>query len=71
MYVNATDFRNDFSNYIELAQTQDIFIIRHGVLIATVSGSENGKRKILEKIVGSVKYDGDREDIFRKRLDEL
>jgi prevent-host-death family protein len=71
MLVNATDFRNDFSKYLEIAQTVDIIIVRHGTYIARVSGTKAEKYKMLEKIVGSVKYEGDPEEIFRRRLDEL
>jgi len=71
MYVNATDFRNEFSKYLELAQVQDIHIMRHGEFVATLSGSTKEKHRLLDKISGSVNYGGDREDIFRMRLDEL
>ncbi|MCL1979138.1 MAG: hypothetical protein FWG60_03155 [Methanomassiliicoccaceae archaeon] len=71
MYVNATDLRNEFSKYLELAQTQDIYVIRHGEFVAVLSGTAKEKRRLLEKISGSANYDGDREDIFRMRLDEL
>ncbi|MCL2148461.1 MAG: type II toxin-antitoxin system Phd/YefM family antitoxin [Methanomassiliicoccaceae archaeon] len=71
MYVNATDFRNEFSRYLELSKHEDIYILRHGELVATLSGSKRDKRRILEEITGAARYDGDREDVFRMRLDEL
>jgi len=71
MYINATEFRNDFSRYLELAQSEDIIIVKHGEFIARVSGSGREKRRILDEISGSVKFEGDTEDIFKKRLDEL
>jgi prevent-host-death family protein len=71
MYVNATEFRNDFSKYLELAQSEDIIIVKHGEFIARVSGSKTEKHRILQEISGSVDYDGDIEDIFKRRLKEI
>ena len=71
MYVNATEFRSEFSKYLELAKSEDIIIVKHGEFVARVSGSGKEKRRILDEISGSVAFEGDREDIFRRRLDEL
>jgi len=71
MYVNATDFRNEFSKYLELAETNNIYIVRHGRVVARLSGSYEEKRKMLDSITGIVDYKGDPEEIFKMRLDEL
>jgi len=71
MYVNATEFRNEFSRYLELAQSEDIIIVRHGEFVARVSGSGREKHRMLNEITGSVDFKGDTEDIFKRRLDEL
>jgi len=71
MYVNATEFRNEFSRYLELAQSEDIIIVRHGEFVARVSGSGKEKRRMLNEISGSVEFEGDTEDVFKRRLDEL
>ena len=71
MYVNATDFRNEFSKYLELAKYEDIFIVRHGEFVARLSGSIKEKRRMLDEISGIVDFKGDPEEIFRQRLDEL
>ncbi|MCL1811649.1 MAG: type II toxin-antitoxin system Phd/YefM family antitoxin [Methanomassiliicoccaceae archaeon] len=70
MYINATEFRNEFSKYLELAQTEDIIIVRHGEFVARVSGSEREKHRMLREITGSVDFEGNVEDVFKRRMDE-
>ena len=71
MHVNAEEFRNEFEKYIELAQFEDILIVEQGKFVARVSGSVMEKRRMLDEITGSVAFDGDPEEIFKGRLDEL
>ena len=43
----------------------------HGEFVARVSGAGKEKRRILDEISGSVAFDGDPEEIFAKRLDDM
>jgi len=71
MYVNATEFRSNVGKYLDLMQFEDIYIIKHGKLIGILSSSKESKRRILDSLAGSIKSEGDLEDLLEKRREEL
>ena len=71
MYINATEFRSNVGKYLELMQKEDVYIMKHGKPIGVLSASETTKQRLIDSLTGSLKYDGNPEDLLEKRLDDL
>ncbi|MDR1405047.1 MAG: type II toxin-antitoxin system Phd/YefM family antitoxin [Candidatus Methanoplasma sp.] len=71
MFVTATEFKNNFGKYLELAKTDTIYITRHGRPEFRLSGSVEERKRVLDSIDGILKYDGDTEELLKERLNEI
>ena len=71
MYVTATEFRTNVGKYLEMAAHEDIYVMKHGFPSVIVSANKEAKKRVMESLVGSCKYEGDLEELLEERLREL
>jgi uncharacterized protein YeeX (DUF496 family) len=71
MYVNATDFRTNVGKYMEDAQKEDIYVLKHGKPYVIVSRSREKRKSIIESLKGSYTFDGDVDEfILKNRMED-
>ena len=54
MIVTATEFKQNFGKYLEMAMKQDIFITKNGKNIARLTSPAVNKLAVLDSLVGIV-----------------
>lgn len=68
MLVSATAFQNEAGKYFELVQNEDIYIKKHGKIIATLT-SKNKPTPITDKYAGILEGKAPK-DITMKQIKE-
>jgi len=69
MTVTATEFKVNFGKYLDLVETEDVFITRNGKTVAKVSNPRVSAVDSLAGILaGKLPDDFDRESIREERL---
>jgi len=68
MIVTATDIKNNFGKYLDLASGQDIIITRNGNAIARLVGIKETASFLSDRLVGIVPKDIDEKAIKDERL---
>ena len=70
MIVTATEFKQNFGKYLEMAMKQDIFITKNGKNIARLTSPTVNKLAVLDSLVGIVPADSamDEKTIREERL---
>ena len=68
MYLNETQFKNNFEEYIKLASKEDIYITRNNRIIAKVSNPFVDKVRMAESLFGILPNDLDLEKTGQERL---
>ena len=68
MYLNETQFKNNFEEYIKLASKEDIYITRNNRIIAKVSNPFVDKVRMAESLFGILPNDIDLDKSGQKRL---
>ena len=70
MTITATELKNDLSKYLQLAESEDVFITKNGRVMCKLSSPYVDKMALLESLVGILPEDatieeGKEEKIFR------
>lgn len=68
MTVTATEFKTNFGKYLDLIETEDIFITRNGKTIAKVVNPRISAVDSLRGILKDVPYDIDMDSLREERL---
>lgn len=68
MIVTATDIKNNFGKYLDLASGQDIIITRNGNAIARLVGIKETASFLSDRLVGIVPKDIDEKAVKDERL---
>ena len=68
MYLTATQFKNNFGEYMELASKEDIYVTKNNKIIAKVSNPFVDKVQIAESLFGILPNDIDLEKSRQERL---
>lgn len=68
MYLTATQFKNNFGEYMELASKEDIYVTKNNKIIAKVSNPFVDKVQIAESLFGILPNDIDLEKSKQERL---
>ncbi|MDR0522836.1 MAG: type II toxin-antitoxin system Phd/YefM family antitoxin [Candidatus Methanoplasma sp.] len=69
--MTSTDFKNNFGKYLDLSKQREVHITRHGKPEFRISGTVEERRRVIDSLDGIVKYDGDVDELLKKRLDDL
>ena len=68
MYLTATQFKNNFGEYMELASKEDIYVTKNNKIIAKVSNPFADRVQIAESLFGILPNDIDLEKSREERL---
>ena len=68
MYLTATQFKNNFGEYMELASKEDIYVTKNNRIIAKVSNPFVDKVQIAQSLFGILPNDIDLEKSKQERL---
>ena len=70
MIVTATEFKTNLGKYLEMAESQDIFITKNGKSIARLTSPAVNKLALLDDLVGIVPHEKaiDKNTIREERL---
>lgn len=71
MSITATEFKTNFSKYLLLAATEDIYITRNGKTIAKLTNPYQDRLDIAESLFGSVPATMTLEEANKERLDNI
>lgn len=70
MFVTATEFRTNVGKYIEMAKSENIYIIKHGVPLVVLSACDDARKRIIDSLLGAYEYEDDLDDLLDERLRE-
>ena len=70
MIITATELKNNLGKYLEMAESQDIFITKNGKSIARLTSPAVNKLALLDDLVGIVPHEKaiDKKTIREARL---
>ena len=68
MYLTATQFKNNFGEYMELASKEDIYVTKNNKIIAKVSNPFVDKIQIAKSLFGILPNDINLEKSKQERL---
>ena len=73
MTITATEFKTNFGKYLELADSEDIFITKNGKTIALLTDPQTKKFEILDGLVGvlnkEISIDEAKEERLKRQWD--
>ena len=70
-YITATEFKNNLSHYMELSQTQDVYVTKNNKIITVLTNPEKNKLALIESsrgFLGSVDEDTDFDAIIKEEI---
>ena len=53
-----------------MASIEDVYILKHGFPSVIVSSNKEGRKRVVDSLKGSCKYDGDLEKLLEERLND-
>lgn len=68
MTITATELKNDLSKYLQLAESEDVFITKNGRVMCKLSSPYTDKVAILESLVGILPEDATIEEGIEARI---
>jgi prevent-host-death family protein len=71
MSITATEFKTNFSKYLLLAASEDIYITRNGKTIAKLTNPYQDRLDIAESLFGSVPDTMTLEEATEERLNNI
>jgi prevent-host-death family protein len=71
MSITATEFKTNFSKYLLLAASEDVYITRNGKTIAKLTNPYQDRLDIAESLFGSVPSTMTLEESREERLDNI
>lgn len=54
MTITSTEFKNDLNKYLQLSQSEDIFITINGRVMCKITAVNEDKNAILKSLIGSL-----------------
>ncbi|MEE8827481.1 MAG: type II toxin-antitoxin system prevent-host-death family antitoxin [Eubacteriales bacterium] len=71
MSITATELKNHLGKYLQLAETEDVFITRNGKTIAKLSNPNQDRVNIAKSLFGILPNDMTLEESKEERLDQI
>ena len=68
MQVSVAELETDAGRYVDLAETQDIFITKNGKQVAKIVSAEIDKVAAMRSIFGVIPSDADLNEVRAERL---
>lgn len=71
MSITATELKKNLGRYLELAETEDIFITRNGKTVAKLSSPYQDRVKVAESLFGILPANVTLEEARDERLESI
>lgn len=71
MSITATELKKHLGKYLQLAETEDVFITRNGKTIAKLSNPNQDRVNIAKSLFGILPNDMTLEESKEERLDQI
>ncbi len=71
MYLTATQFKNNFGEYLKLAETEDIYVTKNNKVVAKVSNPFVDRMQMAESLFGILPNEYDLETSKTERLSKI
>ena len=68
MTITATELKNDLSKYLQLAESEDVYITKNGRIMCKLTTPYVDKLLLVESLVGVLPEDADIEEAREERL---
>ena len=71
MYLTATQFKNNFGEYLSLAAKEDIYVTKNNKVVAKVSNPSFNRMKAVESLFGTLPPDFDTDRILAEKRERI
>lgn len=71
MSITATELKANLGKYLQMAETEDIYITRNGKMVARLTAPYKNKREIAESLFGIIPADITLEEAREERLSKI
>ncbi len=71
MSITTTELKENLNKYLQLSETEDIFITKNGKIIAKLSNPFEDRIKIAESLAGIIPADITLEEAREERLNRI
>ena len=71
MSITATELKENLSKYLQLAETEDVYITKNGKVVAKLSNPNVDRVKIAQSLIGILPSDITMEDAREERLAKI
>jgi prevent-host-death family protein len=71
MIVTATEVKNNFGTYLEIAQRERVSISKNGRIVAMLVGAEHHKKFLADTLVGIIPQDVHEESLKDQRRSSI
>lgn len=71
MSVTATELKMNLGKYLQLAETEDVFITKNGKVIAKLTNPNADRRALVDSLIGIIPDDITLEEAKEERLNKL
>ena len=71
MSITTTELKENLNKYLQLSETEDIFITKNGRIIAKLSNPFEDRIKIAESLAGIIPADITLEEAREERLNRI
>ena len=70
-YITATELKNNLSHYMELSQSEDIYVTKNNKVVTVLTSVEKNKLALIEStrgFLGTVDKDIDYDELLKKEI---
>lgn len=71
MSVTATELKMNLGKYLQLAETEDVFITKNGKVIAKLTNPNADRRALVDSLIGIIPADITLEEAREERLSKI
>ena len=69
LFVNATEFQNNFGKYLQIVQNgEEVVILKNGREVARLISTESSASFLTDSLTGILKRDYDEDEIRKERI---
>ena len=68
MVITATQFKNNFGEFLTMVYKEDIYITKNGKIIAKITDPTANRMRMTESLFGILPNNIDTDEILRERL---
>ena len=71
MSITATELKKNMGKYLQMAETEDVYITKNGKVIAKLTNPNMDKVKIAKSLIGVIPNDVSYDEAMEERLSKI